>query len=242
MALESTETLLGKLKYVREEMEWVREELKGKVSENKYLKEHIAELEGEMEKVREEVKEVASENKYLKEHVAELEDDWMDSKVLMKKIKHLKKKCSNLKKERTYYINEGCVDDDLFEKYVGLYNKEENTLVIHHFVDNENIYPYRCYNFEGDYACGTVRGSWDSWNKDYILQKKCVRNSDGIYEGYVYYIIVENIIPGNEYEFKFKDVYGDWIEPVDEGDSDADCNVEVQANTNGTWNAVIRVR
>jgi hypothetical protein len=215
MALETTESLMEKLKLVRE---------------NKYLKERIAKLEEERNIY------------YINEKVLSYQGDYVDSKALIKEIKHLKQKCAKLKKERTYYINEGCFDDDLFEKYVGLYNKEDNTLFVHHFVDDENIYPYRCHNFKGDYACHTVRGSWDNWNKDYALQKKCLRNSDGIYEGYVYYIIVENIISGNEYEFKFKDADGDWIEPVDEGESDADCNVKLRENTKGIWNAVITVR
>jgi hypothetical protein len=207
-----------------------RLELKRVMLENKYLKERLATLEYER-------------NLYcINEKVYSYQNDSVDSKALMKEIKHLKKRCAKLEEERNYYINEGSYYE-LFEKYVGLYNKEENTLIVHHFVDNKLIFPYGCGNFEGDYTPYTVMGSWDNWNTEYILKKRCVRDSDGIYEGYVYYIIAENIVPGNKYEFKFKDEIGDWIEPVYDGESaeDAGCQLKLKQNTSGIWNAVITV-
>ena len=212
------------------------EENKYLVSQNTYLKKLITNLEEE--------RRVYSIN----ENLHSYQKDYVDSKVLMEEIKYLKKKCAKLKLERNYYMNSGgggCgVEYDLFKKYMGLYNKEENTLILHHFVDNENIYPYGCYSFDGDYACYSVRGSWDNWNKDYKLHKRCVRDSNEMYEGYVYYIIEENIIAGNEYEFKFKDVDGEWIEPVYEEESadEVDCLVKLKENSKGIWNAAVTVR
>lgn len=151
-----------------------------------------------------------------------------------KKIKYLKKRCSELVNERNFYMCSS--SKELFEKYVGMYNLKENALIIHHFIDNQSIYPYGDCQFDGDYACVSVRGSWDNWSKDYTLKKKCVREACGTYEGFVYYIIEENIVSGNEYEFKFKDINGDWIEPDDE------CSyINVKQDSNGIWNAAISV-
>ena len=163
--------------------------------------------------------------------------------AFLKEIASLKNRCVKLEQERNYYINQGPYYD-LFEKYVGLYNKEKKRLSVHHFVDTESIYPYGCGNFDGDYACYSVRGSWDNWEKDYKLKTKCVRDSDGIYEGYVYYIIADNIIPENDYEFKFKDADGDWIEPVFEEESadEAWCRLKLKQNDSGSWNAIVTVR
>ena len=156
----------------------------------------------------------------------------------------LKGKCSELENERNHYIHEGLLLDGLFEKYVGTYNVEDHALIVHHYVDNKSLFPYGIIAFADEYdGCVSVRGSWDNWKKDYTLKKKCVRES-GIYEGYVYYIIEENIVVGNEYEFKFKDVDGNWIEPVDDGDTleDFEGLVKVKENDNGSWNALITTR
>lgn len=157
---------------------------------------------------------------------------------LEKEIKYLKKKCSSLEYERNYYIHEGPYYD-LFSKYVGLYDLDKNALFLHHFIDNKNVFPYGDCQYEGYYSCTSVRGSWDNWTKDYTLKKKCVRNSDGIYEGYVYYIVEESIMPGTEYEFKFKDADGDWIEPIDEYSSPRDLLINVKKNSDGIWNAIV---
>jgi hypothetical protein len=204
---------------------------------------------------------LVKENQYLKKRCANFEEQ---RNQFLEEIRHLTKKCAKfqgerdecleinsvveakcakLEEERNYYIHEGSYYY-LFDKYVGLYNEDEKTLIVHHFVDNETIYPYGCGSFDGDYECHSVKGSWDNWNKEYKLKKKCVRDSDGIYEGYVYYITIGNIISKNEYEFKFKDVDGDWIEPIYEGETpdDAGCQLKVRQNNTGSWNAVIMVR
>ena len=180
------------------------------------------------------------QNKYLTDIIKSLH---IERKTLEKENKQLRKKCSKFEYERNYYMHRGPVLE-LFDKYIGVYNIEEKTLFVHHFIDSESIFAYGDAAFDGDYACISVRGSWDNWNKDYILKKKCVRDSDGIYEGYVYYIINENIVPGNEYEFKFKDTDGDWIEPVYDGQTidDVDCLVDLKQNNSGVWNAVLTVR
>jgi len=211
------------------------EETKYLLYENNYLRKLIADLEEE--------RKIFCINK----KVDSYQNDYVNSEALIKENKHLKKKCSKLERERNYYMSSGGgghgTDYELFEKYIGLYNKEESTLFVHHFIDNESIYPYGCYSFDGYYACYSVRGSWDNWDKDHILHKRCVRD-DGIYEGYVYYIIIENIIPGNNYEFKFKDEDGDWIEPIYDGESvdDVECLLKLQQNTSDVWNAVITAK
>jgi hypothetical protein len=204
--------------------------------ENNYLRKLVAELKEE--------KKIHNVN----EKVHSYQNDYVNSEAVMKENKFLKKKCSKLVRERNYYMSSGGgghgTDYELFEKYIGLYNKDESTLFVHHFIDNENIYPYGCYSFDGNYACYSVRGSWDNWHKDYILHKRCVRDSNGIYEGYVYYIIVENIIPENNYEFKFKDTDGEWIEPIYDVESpdDVECLVKLQQTTSDVWNAVITAK
>ena len=166
-----------------------------------------------------------------------------EKESLEKEIKYLKAKCSKLMRERNYYIHEGPVLE-LFKKYTGLYIVEEAALFLHHFVDNKSIFPYGDGCFEGEYSCVSVRGSWDNWENDYLLKKRCVRDSDGIYEGYVYYIIEENIVPGHEYEFKFKDADDEWIEPIYDGETEENSwsQVKLKQNNSGIWNAIITVR
>ena len=167
----------------------------------------------------------------------------VEKAALVEEIKRLKRRCAKLEKERSHYMNESSYYD-LFNKYIGLYNEEDNTLIVHHFIDNDHVFPYGCGNFDADYACYSVKGSWDSWTTEYKLEKKPVKGSDGIYEGCVYYIVLDNIIAGNEYEFKFQDSEGYWVEPVLVGETaeDAGCQVKVKENNSGSWNAVLTVR
>ena len=225
VSLELKGVLAEKAALVNEKAAFVRE--------IHYLKKRCANAEEEKNQFLEEIR-------YLTKKCAKSEDERNES-LKVKAV--LEAKCAKLEEERNYYIHQGPYYE-LFDKYVGLYNEDEKTLIVHHFVDNESIYPYGCGDFDGDYECHSVKGSWDSWNKEYKLKKRCVRDSDGIYEGYVYYITAGNITPGDEYEFKFKGADGDWIEPIYEGQTpdDAGCQLKVRQNNTGSWNALITIK
>jgi hypothetical protein len=181
------------------------------------------------------------------------------SKEMRDKCKRFEDRCKRLEYERNYYMSdyyknyEGRAYSDLFKKYVGLYSVKDKSLIIHHSIDTVSNYPYG--NPEEYVTPSKVKGSWDNWTKEYELRKKTTRNSSGIYEGIVYYITLdEDLRIGNEYNYKFKDNDGNWIEPVNydsEYDDYNDINsfidydmllVDVKRDESGIWNAIFNAR
>jgi hypothetical protein len=157
---------------------------------------------------------------------------------LKKQNRKLMETCQKIKEERNEYMQDSAYDY-LFKKYVGLYYPEKKKLIVHHFIDHSNIFPYGDGSYIGEYDCSLVKGSWDNWAKDYELYIKCVRDIEKKYEGYVYYIELDNDpIVGKEYQFKFKDQCGNWIEPY----ADSSPLIELKTDTNGNCNAVITVK
>lgn len=165
-----------------------------------------------------------------------------ENSLLKKKIKKLKAKCLKLEEERNEYMHDGAYEY-LYKKYVGLYNEEDRSLIVHHFIDQSSIFPYGNASYVGDFDCFIVVGGWDNWSKEHTLRMKCVRDSSNNYEGYVYYITLDNELKeGDEYQFKFKDEQGLWIEPVDEVDGLDSSLAELKQDSEGIWNAVLRIK
>lgn len=166
----------------------------------------------------------------------------------------LKEEIKKLKEDRNYYIYINCWTE-LYNKYVGLYNTNEKTLVFNHSY-NELFYPYGNddYNFkyeDDDLECLTVKGSWDNWANTYVIHKKRVTDDgteDGHYEGYVYYIVLDTLIlNGTEYQYKIKDG-ADWIELCIDEHIEEDIYLDdyteqkMIRNEMGSWNATLVIK
>ena len=165
-----------------------------------------------------------------------------ETRFLKKKIIKLKDKCLKLEEERNEYMHDAAYEY-LYKKYVGLYNKRDKSLIVHHFIDHASIFPYGNASYIGEYDCSTVLGSWDNWSKEHNMKMKCVRDEEQRYEGYVYYITLDDDLKdGDVCHFKFKDTEGEWIEPNIELDGPDAALIEFKQDSAGIWNAVLPIR
>ena len=175
-------------------------------------------------------------------------DDLNVIEKLLEEINNLKKRNEQLLEGRNHYMYIYAWTD-LYNDYVGRYNPDDKSLIVNHFINRNIMHPYGDADFIDDIKATKIMGSWDNWTKEYKLHKKSV-NSSGTYEGYVDYIILTDTLQeGDEYEFKFKDKHGDWIEPIDEEfetitDEETPTGAinKLKRNTTGSWNAIIKIR
>ena len=195
-----------------------------------------------MQKLQEEV----NNFKKLQEKVEKLQEE----------VKELEEENEKLKEERNHYIYVHCWTE-LYNKYLGLYDISDKSLVINHSY-NEVFYPYGHDGYNGyeDWELEplTVKGSWDNWTNEYSIHKKLVTDDgreSGYYEGYIYYIIIDiEFKSGEEYQYKIKDDdYGEFIE-LDFIDEDTEEDIYLNDYTDqkmlrneiGTWNATLVIR
>jgi hypothetical protein len=158
-------------------------------------------------------------------------------------VNDLQKRIEELIKERETYMYVNCWRE-LYKKYVGVY--KDKTLIVNHSY-NKSFYPYGCDNYIN--SCTEdlvfVKGTWDNWNLQYPIYKKCADEKNP-YEGYVYYITLDKELQnGDEHQYKFYDVgncvceMGNWIEPIIDDEA---MGQKMVKNSVGTWNASLIIK
>ena len=181
---------------------------------------------------------------------------------------HVDKRCEKLKRERDWYREEylSLTERIHWKQNVGLYTREDNTLVLHYSKDKD-FFPYGNIAWEPRAFSGTIRvkGSWDNWQKVYTLYREVLKEED-MFIGYIYYIVLTADLYDRIWQFKLIDTDGTWIEPVEEdqcyteediadglyeeedgvpkvGDLKGDGGMYIHVTQeNGIWNAIVRVK
>lgn len=162
----------------------------------------------------------------------------------------MEKLCEKLKRQRDWYKEEylSLTERIHWTQQVGLYRREDKTLVLHYSKDKD-FFPYGNFAWDSTAFSGTIRvkGTWDKWKNVYPLHREILRD-EGIFIGYIYYIVLSEDLYDSICQFKLIDTDGTWIEPVEEDQPYTDDGVQGDymymnvIQENGIWNAIVRVK